>query len=169
MTDHLFYFTKDTLNTTLELNGFEVIECKEVWHDYIISAIVRKRKRLDITNFYEHQKKLKNEIEEYINKFENKTVAIWGAGHQALAILSMIDISEKIKYVIDSANFKQGKYTPATHIPIVSPESIDSDPIQAIIIIAAGYSDEVARTIRQKYGDKINVAILREQGLENIL
>jgi len=164
--DHLLYFTKETLNTTLNLNGFEIIECKEIWHDYMISAVVKKRRKLDISYFYKYQEKLKDEIEEYICRFKDKEVAIWGAGHQALAIISLINLAGKIKYVVDSAPFKQGKYTPATHIPIVSPEVLNSDPVDAVIVMAASYSDEVARIIRHKYGNKIEVAILRNSGLE---
>jgi len=168
MNDHLFYFTKQTLNTILELNGFEVIECNEVWHDYIISAIVKKSKRLDISHFYKHQEKIKNEIEEYIHRFKNRRVAIWGAGHQALAIISLMNLTDKIKYVVDSAVFKQGKYTPATHIPIVSPDMLNSDPVDAVIVMAASYSDEVAKIIRQKFDKNINVVILRDFGLKEI-
>ncbi|MDO9028004.1 MAG: class I SAM-dependent methyltransferase [Candidatus Roizmanbacteria bacterium] len=183
--DHLFYFTKETLNATLRLNGFEIIDCNEVWYDYIISAIIRKMKiipprpplpkggwgdfrakKLDISHFYKHQTKLKNEIEEYIRRFKDKKVAIWGAGHQALAVISLINLADKIRYVVDSAAFKQGKYTPATHIPIVSPDALDSDPVDAVIVMAASYSDEVARIIRQKFDRNINVSILRDFGLE---
>jgi len=46
MRDHLFYFTKDSLTLTLQLNGFEVLSCEEVWHNYSISAVVKKRTRL---------------------------------------------------------------------------------------------------------------------------
>lgn len=166
--DHLFYFTKETLNTTLKLNGLEIIECNEVWHDYIISAIVKKRKKFDISHFYKYQAKLENEIEKYICRFKNKKVAIWGAGHQALAIIALMNLAGKIKYVIDSAPFKQGKYTPATHISIVSPDTLDSDPVDAVIIIAASYSDEVAKIIRQKFDRNINIAILRDFGLEEV-
>jgi len=166
--DHLLYFTKETLNTTLNLNGFEVIECNEVWHDYIISAIVKKRKKIDISDFYGHQIQLKKEIEKYIDHFEDKKVAIWGAGHQALAIIALMNLADKIRYVIDSAVFKQGKYTPATHIPIVHPDTLNSDPVDAIIVMAASYSDEVARIIRQKFDRNINVAILRDFGLETV-
>lgn len=166
--DHLFYFTKDTLSTTLKLNGFEIIECNEVWHDYIISAVVKKRRKIDISHFCKHQVQLKNEIEEYIRRFKDKKVAIWGAGHQALAIISLINLAGKIKYVVDSAAFKQGKYTAATHIPIVSPDSLDSDPVDAIIVMAASYSDEVARMIRQKYDKNINIVILRDFGLQEV-
>jgi hypothetical protein len=164
--DHLFYFTKETLNTTLRLNGFEIIDCNEVWHDYIISAVVKKRKKLDISDFYKYQEQLKNEIERYIRRFKDKKVAIWGAGHQALAVISLANLAGKIKYVADSATFKQGKYTPATHIPIVSPDALDSDPVDAVIVMAASYSDEVARIIRKKFNRKINIAVLRDSGLE---
>jgi SAM-dependent methyltransferase len=162
--DHLFYFTKETLNTTLRLNGFEVIDCSEVWHDYIISAIVKKREKIDISHFYGHQVQLENEIGDYIRGFKN--IAIWGAGHQAFAIISLLDLADKIKYVVDSAPFKQGKYTPAAHVRIASPDALESDPVDAVIVMAAGYSDEVAGIIRQKFDRKMSVSILRDFGLE---
>jgi 2-polyprenyl-3-methyl-5-hydroxy-6-metoxy-1,4-benzoquinol methylase len=164
--DHLLYFTQDTLITTLRLNGFDVIECNKIWYGYILSAIVKKRSRLDIKPFHEHQEKLKFELSEFLAQFEK--VAIWGAGHQAFAIISLANLEGKIEYVIDSAIFKQGKFTPATHIPIVSPDALDHQPVQAILVMAAGYSDEVARIIKQKYGSNITVAVLREFGLEMV-
>ncbi len=165
--DHLFYFTAETLTKTVGRNGFEIIECKEIFHDYIISAVVKKGKRLDIANFYQYQTKLKKEILGYIKRFKDNKVATWGAGHQALAIISMLNLSGKIKYVVDSAVFKQGKYTPATHIPIVSPETLNLDRVDAIIVMAAGYSDEVVRIIQKKYGN-MNIAVIRDYGLEVI-
>ncbi|MDP2927680.1 MAG: class I SAM-dependent methyltransferase [Candidatus Omnitrophota bacterium] len=164
--DHLFYFSKETLNALLKLNGFDVISCNEVWHDYIISAIVRKRIKLDISDFHKYQVQIKNGVEKYIRRFKGKKVAIWGAGHQALAVISLMDLAGKIRYVVDSAPFKQGKYTPATHIPIVSPDALESDPVDAVIVMAASYSDEVAGIIQQKYGRNIKVSILRDFGLE---
>lgn len=166
--DHLFYFTKETLSSTLWFNGFEILECNVQWYDYIISAVVRKRKKADLSDFQNHQVQLKNEIEKYLSSFKNKKVAIWGASHQALAILSLLNLSNKIEYVIDSAVFKQGKFTPVTHIPIVTPEKLNSDPVDAIIVMAAGYSDEVAKIIRQKFSKNISISILRDFGLEVI-
>jgi SAM-dependent methyltransferase len=164
--DHIVYFMKDTLNLILDLNGFEVIECNEIWHDYIISAVVRKKKALDISHFKEHQNKIRNELNNYINQFGYKKVAVWGAGHQALAVISLTGLSEKIKYVIDSADFKQGKYTPATHLKIVSPDILEVDPVDAVIIIAGSYSDEVADILRRKTYGKTDITILREYGLQ---
>jgi hypothetical protein len=167
-TDHLYYFTKDTLISTLNINGFEVIECKEVWYDYILSVVVRKRKTININDFSISQNNITNELNLFINKYKHGNVAIWGAGHQALALIALSGIKDKIKYVIDSAEFKQGKYTPATHIPIVSPDILKSEPVNAIIVMAASYSDEVVRIIQEKYNDKIDISILRDFGLEII-
>jgi len=168
ISDHLLYFTKETLTATLGLNGFEIIDCNEERYEYVISTVVKKRGKLDISHFNKYQAQLKNEIEEYIRRFEDKKVAIWGAGHQALAIISLINLADKIKYVVDSAPFKQGKYTPATHVRIVPPDVLHSLPVDAVIVIAASYSDEVAKIIRQKFGRNMNIAILREFGLEEL-
>jgi SAM-dependent methyltransferase len=168
--DHLFYFTKETLVSTLTQNGFEIIEANEVWHDYIISIVVRKRRKVEIAQFYNHQKKLEKELHQYINRFEDKKVAIWGAGHQALAIISLTKLhkSDKIKYVIDDAPFKQGKYTPASHLPIVAATQICSDPVSAIIVMGASYSCEIAAKIQRNFDKSINIAILRDYGLEHL-
>lgn len=164
--DHLFYFTKETLNTTLGLNGFEIIEHKALWHNYILSAVVRKKHRMDLSSLDNYQIYLKQHLCEFINRFGHKQVAIWGAGHQALALISLMDLSDKIKYVVDSALFKQNKYTPASHIPVVSPDTLNSDPVDAVIVMAASYSDEVATILRDQYDSRIQVSIVRDYGLE---
>uniref|UniRef100_A0A7V3NUI5 Methyltransferase domain-containing protein n=1 Tax=candidate division WOR-3 bacterium TaxID=2052148 RepID=A0A7V3NUI5_UNCW3 len=168
VSDHLLYFTKETLETTLRTNGFVVVEINEVWHNYIISAVVKKRERLDMSHFYDHQTKVIDQIEEYIGRFRSKRVAIWGAGHEAFAVASLAKLEDKVKYVVDSATFKQGRYTPATHIPIVPPDNLWLDPVDAVIVMAGSYSDEVARTLRERFGKDMNVAILRDFGLEVI-
>ena len=158
--DHLFYFTPETLRTTLTLNGFEVLECGEVWHDYILSAVVRKRSRLDLSHFHQSQARLKAELHQYLDRFPPGSVAVWGAGHQALAILALTDLADRIKYVVDSAPFKQGKYTPATHLRIVAPDMLNTEPVEAVIVMAASYSGEVAGMLRQNWGGRLAVATL---------
>jgi len=168
ISDHLFYFTEKTLKRTLEVNGFDILDCQPIWYDYILSAVVKKRPGLVLSRFQSHKKKLKEELEKYINQFSENSVVIWGAGHQSLAIMSMANLGEKIKYVIDTATFKQGRFTPATHIPIVEPDRLNLDPPEAVIVMAASYSDEVAGIIREKFDPELNVVILRDFGLEMI-
>ena len=166
--DHLMYFTEDTLTFILQSNGFEVINCSPIWHGYILSAIVKKRTKIDLTSFENCRLKIKNDLNLFIDQFNYKRVAIWGAGHQSLAVISLAEIGGKIKYVVDSASFKQGKYTPATHLPIVAPSTLNSDPVKAVIIMAASYSDEVAKILRENYSNNLKIAILRDYGLEKL-
>ncbi len=166
--DHLYYFTGETIRSTLNRNGFEVLQCNPAWYDYILSAVVRKRTPLDISDFALFQQQLSGELQSYIAGFGTKRVAVWGAGHQALAVLALADLADKIRYVIDSAPFKQGKFTPSTHIPIVPPDALTENPADAVIVMAASYSDEVAKIIREKFDERIHVSILRDYGLEHL-
>ena len=104
--DHLFYFTKETLSTTLRLGGFEVLDCTEVWHDYMISAIVKvaekadrhllperpcgcfakkvpvpfsreERGPLDLSLFRQQMTQLRAGIESYLRRFAAGRVAVW--------------------------------------------------------------------------------------------
>ena len=166
MTDHLLYFTQRTLASTLEMNGLEVLDVRPVWHDYILSASVRKRARLDTGGFAAGEARIRGEIDRYLRRHGERQVAVWGAGHQAFAVMSMMGLGGRVRYVVDSAPFKQGRYTPVSHLPIVAPDALKRDPVSAVIVMAGSYSDEVAALIRREHGGAIAVAILRDHGLE---
>ena len=166
ISDHLLYFSQETFLATLQQNGFEVIQMEELRDHYVISALVRKRAPLNLSEFSGCQSAISGQLRNFISDFPAGRVAVWGAGHQALAILSLSGIASSICYVVDSAPFKQGKFTPATHRPVVPPETLKSDQVDALIVMVGGYSDEVAAIVARDFGSKIKVAILRENGLE---
>lgn len=165
--DHLMYFTKDTLCHLLEKNGFDVLECHAVWHKYCLAAIVKKRSKVQMQKFYERQDKVVKEIHQFIDTSmkEGRKVAVWGAGHQALSVIALAKVKDKIEFVVDSADFKQNKYTPGTHIKIVPPEELKKGEVGSILVMAASFSDEVAGIIKNKYKG-FSVGILREDGVE---
>lgn len=164
--DHLFYFTSDTLRTALRLGGFDVLDFSEERSSYILSAAVRKSQPSDLSVFRECQDRLQADLDAYIGRFPPRTVAVWGAGHQALALLALARLGERIRYVVDSAPFKQGKFTPATHIPIVAPSALVEDPVQAVIVVAASFSGEVVQTLRQRFPQVKHVAVMNGTRLE---
>ena len=168
ITDHIFYFDKNSLSQLLQNNGFEITSIKTIWHDYILSVEVKKRTPLPVNNFKDRFNSLNNELTNYIKNLGNKNIVIWGAGHQSLAIISLSGIAKYISYIVDSANFKQNKYTSGTNIKIESPEQLKNSNPDALIIIAAGYSDEVRKIISSKYSFIKNIAIVRENHLEII-
>jgi len=165
-TDHIFYFDKKSFTFLLEKNGFEVISIETIWYDYILSAKVRKRLFLNVANFLNIENKIRSQLRAFIDKQGKNTVAIWGAGHQALAVIAMAKVANHIKYIVDSASFKQGKYTPGSHLPIVSPDHLISYPTEAVIVMAAGYSNEVVRILLEHYSFIKHIAVLREDEVE---
>ncbi|HMV17989.1 MAG TPA: class I SAM-dependent methyltransferase [Zoogloea sp.] len=167
--DHLFYFTRQTLTALLERNGFDVLDCRPAWHDYVLSATVRKRRPLDLSPLLACQDALKAAFDAFLARFAPGRVAIWGAGHQALALISLMALAPRVAYVVDSAPFKQGRYTPATHRPIVAPERLADGEVDAVIVLAASYSDEVARILRERHGSRFTVAVLRDNRLDTVI
>jgi len=167
--DHIAYYTESVLKFLMEKNGFEIIQCNTVNRD-TLAVLVKKRKKVDVTSLLSNFDVLKIEFERYLNSFieRNKKVAVWGASHQGFTIIPTLKIANKISYIIDSATFKQNKFAPASHVPIVSPEYFYKNPVDAIIIIAPGYSTEISNLIRQYYGSNVEIAILRSKYLEII-
>lgn len=165
--DHLAYFTFDTLTFLLEKNGFVVLE-KEIVNRDTLSVIVKKRPIIDISNIENSYFDIIKQVNTYIDKLtENKKhVAIWGASHQGFTLASTANLSDKIEFIIDSAPFKQGKYTPASHIPIIPPEEAMKRELDSIIIVAPGYVDEIANIIKEKFNADIEIMVLMTKKLE---
>ena len=167
--DHLAYYTFETLTPLLERNGFQVEECEVINRD-TLSVIVRKRPQMDTENLLECYVNLKREMETYMKYLDawDKKVAIWGASHQGFTLAATTKLGERARYIIDSAPFKQGKIAPASHLPIVGPDHFHEHPVDAIIITAPGYTDEIAASIRQKFGTAVEIRAMRSNHLEMV-
>ena len=168
ISDHLMYFTKDTLIKLLTMNGFEVLECNVIWHNYIISAVVKKRTKLEGIGFNNNKNSMNKLLCDYLEKRSKEgDIAIWGAGHQAIANMGVLDISKYISCVIDSADFKQNKYIPASHLLILSPEVLHEGNIKTVLVMGGSYSDEIGSFVIKNHPD-IKCCILREDHLEEM-
>jgi len=166
--DHIYYFDRETLRIALEINGFKVQSIECVWHDYILSAKVVRRKQISVDIFKNKQTEIVKELHDYTNRYEKNDIVVWGAGHQALAIMSLAGLGDRVSHVVDSAPFKQNKYTPGTNLFIKSPATLKIDQPKSIIIIAAAYSDEVHRSVADQYPFIESIAVMRDDYLEVI-
>lgn len=167
--DHIAYYTFDTLRYTVKLAGFEVVEEAMVNRD-TLSVIVRKRKpsRVDASGLIKSQDIIGREMEDLVCelKTKGKRLAIWGASHQGFTLAATTKIGSFAEYIIDSAPFKQGKYAPASHLPIVSPEDFKKNPVDVILISAPGYTEEIISVIKEKYGNNVSIMVLKSNHLE---
>lgn len=180
--DHLAYYSFGTLRQLLEHNGFEVLEEEMVNRD-TLSVIVRKtaiRKagaasfdKLDISGLAASRRDISRDVDGLLGRLaeQGRTLAVWGASHQGFTLAATTSLGGKARYIMDSAPFKQNRFAPASHLPIVAPDHFYEEPVDAVLIAAPGYTDEIAGIIRQKYSSKdhpTEIWTLRSSRLENI-
>ena len=109
----------------------------------------------------ENYERFRAEIEAYMERLEKegRSIAMWGAGHQGFTAAATTALKDHVRYIIDKASFKQGKYAPASHIPIVAPEHFEQDPVDVILIAAPGYRREIEAEIRTRFAGRQGLKI----------
>lgn len=166
--DHIAYYSFESLTHLLNICGFEVLE-KEMVNRDTISMIVKKRKLPDIGGIISKKNDIATEVVETVKKYAKAgKIAIWGASHQGFTLCATTGIADYVDCIIDSAPFKQGKYAPASHIPIISPDEARNRKLEAIIIVAPGYTNEIANIIKTTFENVIDIYTLMTDRLSRI-
>ena len=182
--DHIAYYSFDALRSLLENNGFKVLKEEMINRD-TISMIVRKMsagERVEVAatvqssdenivaSLVKGHEIVLNDINDLLDDLaaKNQTIALWGASHQGFTLASTTPLCERVSYIIDSAPFKQGRFAPASHLPIVPPDHFLENPVDVIMIVAPGYSDEIAGVIRTRFGEKVRILTLRSERIEEL-
>lgn len=193
--DHIAYYSFDTLRNLLEQNGFLVLEEEMINRD-TISMIVKKvpgrgkncaagangdsaaedgrsipvPSPICVTPLVDGFETTGREIRDMLQEMEaeGKSLAVWGASHQGFTLAATTLLGSRARYIIDSAPFKQGRFAPACHLPIVPPEHFFEEPVDGILIVAPGYTDEIAGIIRSRFGGQVQVMTLRTAHVEQV-
>ena len=152
VTDHLVYFTSDTLETALRLSGFQLLAIEIINNRYDIQIVACKRQESPILASKIALVELVMQLNSRLREFAEagKKVAVWGAGHRTLALLSLAE-HQLIHCIIDSAKFKHYKYAPLSHLQIMPPETLlnPSCGIDTILVMVPGiYPKEVIQNIQ---------------------
>lgn len=167
--DHIAYYSFDSLELAVRLAGFEVIE-KELINRDTISMIIKKRIKRDVSILESERCFIEDDVKGLIKSRsdEGKKIAVWGAGHQGFTLCATMGLQKYLSYIIDSAKFKQGLYAPASHIAIVSPEYAYENPVDVIIIVAPGYSKEIATIIKANFDKDVEIYTLMSDRLTKL-
>ena len=167
--DHIAYYTQDSLRKLLERCGFDTVSCEIVNRD-TISCLVKKSKRIDLSPVINAHDEIVGQMQSVAKEIKDAggKLAIWGASHQGFTILSTCEIEKYVDFIIDSAPFKQGKFSPASHVKIISPDEAITRKPDTIIIIAPGYSDEIAGIIKERFKAGTLIYTLKTDKLEKI-
>lgn len=177
--DHIANYTEFTLQKLLQDCGFELLSMDLVNRD-TIEAIVRKAdpdelselhysgRLIDVSALRDSYDRLSASVNAHIDHLSEsrRTMAIWGASHQGFTLAATTKLGGRVEYIIDSAPFKQGRFSPASHIPIVAPDYAVAHPVDEILIVAPGYTDEIAGIIRERFDENIRILVLRTDRIE---
>ncbi|MBI5138669.1 MAG: methyltransferase domain-containing protein [Candidatus Vogelbacteria bacterium] len=75
-------------------------------------------------------------------KKQGKSIAGYGAAAKGFSVLQLAGITQKhIDYFVDDSPAKQGKYTPVTHIPVISRKDAEKRLPDYFFITAPNYAD----------------------------
>jgi len=97
-------------------------------------------------NFQEKANQVKYGLLEFLlqAKKENKTVVAYGAAAKGNTLLNYSGVKKDlISFVVDKSPYKQGKYLPASHIPIVDEVKIKEHKPDYILILPWNIKDEI--------------------------
>lgn len=115
-------------------------------------------------NFQVKIEGIKNDLLEFLlqQKRAGKKVAAYGAAAKGNTLLNYCGIkNDMISFVVDANPNKQNKFMPASHIPIVTEESIRNEKPDFIIILPWNIKDEIIKQLNyvNSWGGKFVVPI----------
>ena len=88
-----------------------------------------------------------------VDVLSGKTVAGYGAPGKGNTLLNYCGIrTDFIDYTVDRNPYKQGKYTPGTRIPILTPETIRATRPDYIFVLPWNLADEITALERSLVG-----------------
>ena len=179
--DHIANYSEESLLCMVQDQGFSLVESRVINRDTIEFLLEKSEKesctsfrslgqKVDIGPILENERAIKEDIKRHLEGLRKKgeKIAVWGASHQGLTLLSTTALQEEVAYIIDSAPFKQGKYSPASHLPIVDKSHFQKEPVEEILIVAPGYTEEIAGIIRRDLRPCPRVLALRGEKIEEL-
>lgn len=179
--DHIANYSEESLLSLVQDQGFSLVESRVINRDTIEFLLEKREKescttfrslgqKVDIKPILENEKAIQEDIQKHLEGLRKKgeKMAVWGASHQGLTLLSTTALQEEVAYIIDSAPFKQGKYSPASHLPIVDKSHFQKEPVEEILIVAPGYTEEIAGIIRKDIRPCPRVLALRGEKIEEL-
>ena len=102
-------------------------------------------------------------------KKKNKKIISYGATYKSTTVFNYCNFNSKmIDYVTDTTHNKQGKYTPGTHIKIISPEYGMNDTVDYAFLGAWNFKKEIFRKEKKflKRGGKFITHVPRAMTLD---
>lgn len=169
--EHVFYFTLTALIPLFASHGLQIYNVERIPihggslrlfigypRDHIVNDSVKslleeeEQKGIKRFDFYlafsERVKKLKAELSTLIYDLKSggKKIAGYGASAKGSTLLNYVGLDKSvIDFIADRSVYKQGKFAPGTHIPIVSPEWLLKHQPDYTLLLTWNFADEILK------------------------
>ena len=173
--EHFFYFSLMSAERIFAAHGLNLFDVEELpthggslriyghhAEDKIHSVTERYRalmqrekaagvERLDTyATFAENVKETKRKLLEFLieAKRKGKKIAGYGAPGKGNTLLNYCGIrSDFLDFTVDRSPYKQGKFLPGTHIPILHPDRIREAKPDYVLILPWNFKDEIMQQV----------------------
>ncbi|MDO8497618.1 MAG: class I SAM-dependent methyltransferase [bacterium] len=117
--------------------------------DFLERESLRKLNRRSTYNeFARRVKAIRRDLVSLLKrlKLQGKRIVGYGAAAKGNVLLNYCKLdSHTIEYIVDSIPYKQGKFTPGTHIPIYPETRLENDTPDYVLLLAWNFADEILR------------------------
>ena len=93
-------------------------------------------------------------------KAKGKSIAAYGAAAKGSTLLNYFGIgADTLDFVADRSTYKQGRYMPGVHIPVVAPSELTRRQPDACLLLTWNFADEILAQ-QKEYRDKGGLFII---------
>ena len=95
-------------------------------------------------------------------KRKGRRVAAYGAAAKGNTLLNFCGVgTDQIAYVVDRNPYKQGRFLPGSHLPILSPEAVFETKPDDLVILPWNLAEEIAREMAdiRAWGGRFVIAV----------
>lgn len=170
--EHVFYFSANSVSNMIEPHGLEIFDvehldvhggsmryfiarkgAKEV--SAAVATVMHNEENLGLKQHATYEK-LRSNIEVSRDKLvkllsdikttQGSPVIAYGATSKSTTVLNYCDIGpELISFISDTTPLKQGKFSPGMHIPIKTPDAIEQDKPNHMLLFAWNHMQEIMK------------------------
>ena len=185
--EHLSYISVKPIKTFFEKHGFEIFDIEEVIiHGGSLRVFVSRKGKHEkskiiekmigleeeekiynietLKKFADKVYKHRNELTSLLNELKNKgkRIVCVSAPAKGMTLMNYCNIDKSIcDYVTEKSKMKIGKFTPGTHVPVVSDDIFHKDYPDYAVLLAWNFADEIIKnlSIFEQNGGKFIIPI----------